>query len=298
MRNKKILQVFIGILLFASLGFKQKKVINDKINFIYADSVNNIWVGASGGFYRIKSAEYDNAKNIKKSAEIKGAAEDSKKNIYFGIGKTIVYYNTEKENEEKIIEPVGMGRQDSSIECLAIDGKDNLWIGRNNDMLVMYNGKSFKTFPVWDVASIDFSSSGDTWVGAKSGIYCIKNGALEEFNQDNSDLPDNIINDIIIDDYDNIWIATNFGLVKYNRHIWIIYNTENSELKNNQVTSVYLDKNGSLIIGMHSGDLQIIKNNKWQGLDLGLKKQTINTVFRDSKDVFLLGTDSGLVISK
>lgn len=297
-KNKIILPVCIWMILVGSVNCKQEIFKNEKINFVYSSSTNDLWVGSSDGIYRVKDGKYTKAKNIKKGQGVKGIAEDTTKNIYFGAGSKIVYYNTENESEEKTIDPAGMGRQDSYVNCLAIDKNNNLWIGRYNDMLVKYNGKSYERFPVWDVNSIDVTSSGDTWIATKSGLYRVKNGVLEEFNKDNSPLPDNDIKHILIDIYDNLWISTSNGLIKYNQHVWIIYNNENSPLKNNQVTTVYLDKEGSLIVGMQSGDLQIMKNGKWQELDLALKNQAINNIFKDSNDLLLLGTDSGLIISK
>lgn len=287
-KNRIILQIFLGMVLFNPVNGGQKVLISNKINNIYSSSVNDLWIGTSDGISRIKDGKYNDLINFKKGEEIKGITEDTAKNIYFGAGKKIIFFNAEKENEEKIIEPSGMGRQDSYIQCLAVDKDNNIWIGRYNDMLSMYNGKNFTNYPVWDVSSIDCLSSGDVWIGTKTGLYCVKNGILEEFNTDNSDLPDNEINNILVDDYDNLWLATNYGLVKYNHYIWIVYNMGNSPLKNDQVTSVYADENGFLIVGTRSGDLQIIKNNKWQELDLGLKGQVINSVFKDSKDVILI----------
>ncbi|MDD5771986.1 MAG: hypothetical protein PHX78_00805 [bacterium] len=296
MKNKIILQIFIMMVLVSSVSCEQKVLLKDKINFIYSSSMNDLWIATSGGIYRIKDEKYNDAKNIKKGEKVTGIAEDAKKNIYFGIGKNVVCLNI--GNEEKIITPFGMGREDSYIQSLAVDKNDNLWIGRNNDLLVMYNGDKFKTYPVWDVNSIVFSASGDIWIGAKSGIYFIKNDILEELKLDTSDLEDFEINNILIDDYDNLWLATNKGLFKYNNHIWIIYNTGNSKLKDDQVSSVYLDKNGSLMVGTRSGEIQTIKNNKWQELNPGLKNNAINTIYKDSKDILLLGTDSGLTVSK
>lgn len=296
MKNKIVLQLFIVMALVSSVSCEQKVLSKDRINFIYSSSMSDLWIATSNGIIKIKDGKYNDAENIKKGEMITGIAEDSKKNIYFGTGKNIVCLNA--GNEEKIIKPFGMGREESYILCLAVDKKDNLWIGRSNDLLAMYNGDKFKTFPVWDVNSIDFSASGDIWLGAKSGVYRIKNNILEEFNQDDSVLQDVEINSVLIDDYDNLWLGSNNGLVKYNNHIWIMYNTENSQLKDNDVSSVYLDKNGSLLVGMRSGKIQVIKNNKWQDLDLGFVDKRINTIYKDSKDILLIGTDSGLVVSK
>ena len=64
--------------------------------------------------------------------------------------------------------------------------------------------------PHWD-------SHGNIWLGSQSGLYKYDGTDWIHFTSGNSPLPDNWIDGIHVDEYDNVWIATRFaGLSVFN----------------------------------------------------------------------------------
>ena len=65
------------------------------------------------------------------------------------------------------------------------------------------------------------------------------------FNTMNSPLEDNIVHIAKHDKSDNIWIGTNYGLMKYDGYFWNLYNTGNSDLPSNTVRNLVMDKHSN-----------------------------------------------------
>jgi len=76
------------------------------------------------------------------------------------------------------------------------------------------------------------------------------------YDTSNSDLPDNYVFTITIDEQRNKWIGTRNGLAKFDGINWTIYDTSNSGLPDDSVNTITID-------GM---------NNKWIGTTGGLTK--------------------------
>ncbi len=71
------------------------------------------------------------------------------------------------------------------------------------------------------------------------------------FNTSNG-LPSNQINCIAEDGYNNIWIGTDNGLVKYDGSNFKYYSRETG-LPSNKIYSLYWDRNSELLVGTHNG---------------------------------------------
>jgi ligand-binding sensor domain-containing protein len=74
-----------------------------------------------------------------------------------------------------------------------------------------------------------------------AGLSYFNGSNWVNFNRYNSLYPGNVVTDLIIDKKNKIWIASNAGLVSYDRKKWKIYNTSNSGLKSNNIVSVSID---------------------------------------------------------
>jgi len=103
------------------------------------------------------------------------------------------------------------------------------------------------------------------WTGTKTGLVKtnLRNGTVEHFNTENSDLPVNRVYTLYIDSLDNKWIGTyGGGLVKYDGENWLIFNTSNSGIPDNRVYTVTIDKNNRVWIGGQEG-VGIYNGSNW-----------------------------------
>ncbi|HMU69814.1 MAG TPA: two-component regulator propeller domain-containing protein, partial [Chitinophagales bacterium] len=72
------------------------------------------------------------------------------------------------------------------------------------------------------------------------------------YNQDNSDLPTNLVNAITIDDHNNTWVGTEGGLVKIDPvGTWTTFTTANSGIPDNQIRSIFIDENDVVWVGTY-----------------------------------------------
>lgn len=125
--------------------------------------------------------------------------------------------------------------------ALAIDNRNQLWIGTYAGLRVLYNTSGFFTDENIEVDEIIIDENGvaeellfqqqitdievdganNKWIGtADSGLFYFSSDGQQtiyHFTKDNSPLPSNVINDVSLDDSNGIvYIATSTGLVSFN----------------------------------------------------------------------------------
>ncbi|GEQ85042.1 ABC transporter substrate-binding protein [Patiriisocius marinistellae] len=165
--------------------------------------------------------------------------------IYFGAVQTgLVGYNPTSGQFNKISEGVGQGNlPNNDVRSLVFDSQNRLWIGTRAGLRVVFNASSFfdegeqvESQPIifadeegvgqellfeQTITDIEVDGSNNKWIGtATSGVFYVSaNGqeTLLRFNDENSPLPSNNIQDIAIDEFTGVvYFATLKGLVAYN----------------------------------------------------------------------------------
>jgi len=127
-----------------------------------------------------------------------------------------------------------------SLRCIALDTKNQLWIGTTNGLRIISSVDSFITeteiqtksiiilendlaqelFYDQFITDIAVDGANRKWVSiAESGVYLVSSNGQEtiyHFTKDNSPLPSNNINDIEIDDVTGeVFFATDNGMVSF-----------------------------------------------------------------------------------
>ena len=97
------------------------------------------------------------------------------------------------------------------------------------------------------VTAISFDSKETAWIGTfKQGLIKY-DGRATIYNSSTSGFPDStVIRDIEIDNNDNVWIATDVGLIKYDRKDFYLYNTSNSPIPEDIVWAIAVDQDNVL----------------------------------------------------
>jgi ligand-binding sensor domain-containing protein len=128
------------------------------------------------------------------------------------------------------------GLPSDKVFCVRIDG-DRVWVGTNNGLALLENGK-WKIYTVDDglahqgVLSIDISDlTGDVWIGTMGGLNRFSAGKFETFNQFNSGLPNDVIYTVACSGKD-VWVATGGGAGQFDTYAekWGIYTEENAPM--------------------------------------------------------------------
>ena len=150
------------------------------------------------------------------------------------------------------------GLPNDYVNALAFDNTSStLWIGTNGGAANL-NGNLWNVYNASnsgltneEITALAVTSGGIVWAGTNGGgvFKWLANGWTEQ----NTQLPDLVINDLIVDHLYNVWAATPSGLAVYNGNIWITYEQANSDIPDDEVFA-----------------LAAIGLNKWVGTQNGL----------------------------
>ncbi len=188
---------------------------------------------------------------------VKSIAFDSQGNAWIGTFKQgLIRYNsggTTIYNSANSIIP-----DTSVIYDIAVDSKDNIWIGCEG--LIKFDGNEFT-----------------------------------RYNSTNSPIPEDFVYSIAIDSKDNIWFTScrfrQGGIVKYDGTNWTVYRPDNSELPVNFVKSIAIDNNDNVWLALSEivtkTYLVRIKNDNWityTSEDLGFSPYYIGNIQLNSKN--------------
>ena len=87
------------------------------------------------------------------------------------------------------------------------------------------------------------------------GVQKFDGTTWTDFNTDNSDIPDNFIRTISIDNFGNKWIGTVEGLVYFDDTNWTTWTMANSPILTNNISSIAIGQQNEKYIGTINGGL-------------------------------------------
>lgn len=323
---KKIL--FFILLIVSCYCYSQKMIVFDTVNSdipdnliktVAVDSSDNIWFVTgdcfSGGklvmFDRKTFTEYDTIDGIP-DRFITCIAFDTNGVMwcgsrYHGIssfdGKLWKNYN-----------PSNSVFPDQHVRSVTVDRRNRVWVGTDNGLAVFFNNK-------WDVMTRSNSALPDNvvssvscdknsygiWIATDKGVLFaydygtirqISNVAPYVFNKENSLLPDDQVNQVVVDDSSNVWISSWGGIAKIDHQSgkWKVYSPQNIKLPD-YVEYIMTAHNDELWVATNNG-LHILKNEQIKSFtpsNSSLPDFFINRVVFDKDGNAWIATQSGLV---
>ncbi|AFM04407.1 outer membrane protein/peptidoglycan-associated (lipo)protein [Bernardetia litoralis DSM 6794] len=118
---------------------------------------------------------------------------------------------------------------------------------------------------------------------------------FDTYNDNNSSIPHNFINDLAFDKTDNsLWIATGGGLVHWSEKDSIIYTPKNSDLKDYGIKCITVGKDGDKYIGTYgAGIYKIDIKGQTSHLHVPSKsnKNTVLSIKEDQHKTIWVGTE-------
>ena len=243
-------------------------LINNTVHTIYEDQYKKMWIGTLHGISRYNQ-ETESFKNyILEEAEINSNtsncinefAENSLGDLYTASEDGFIYrYDRSIDTFERINSP-SFGK----IKALEITPDDSLWIGSEKALFKYSIDKQEVEQFVLDIPGVDksrfnyildicYDEYDRIWIATiQCGLYYLN---LEEGKIYPSVLVDNtketIIHNLLIDDDENLWISSSFGLYILNlasNHSWHYQNfTENpTTTKAENLNHVFIDRQGNV----------------------------------------------------
>jgi two-component sensor histidine kinase/ligand-binding sensor domain-containing protein len=304
------------------------------ITCLAEDSQGNIWVGTPEGLnkYDWKSEKFfvykndPQDKNSLSNNYIFSLLEDKTGTLWVGTLDGLNKYNVSLNNftVNKLISDKLNPEKLNSVTGMIESYKGDFWLSTWNGLTCMQkDGKILKVlFPtpkINNIITYRFSSLvfedhyKNLWIGTNGkGLirYNQRTGELTNFSSSPGNpatISNNYITSILEDQSENLWIATSFGLNKFNRaknnFTRILNNYQiSSSLINNSINSLMQDHDRLIWVGTHAGISKFFQSdNKFIHLNQYDKKtgqplmsDRVISVFIDNNDNIWLGTIDGL----
>lgn len=288
--------------------FDKNSLSYDSIAGIYEDDDKLLWVGTVNKGLNLINRETNEVKlflndvnNLKSISNnyIKTITGDGKGNIWIATSGGLNKYNKLTGEFKRYIKDANNTNSlvNDEVRFLYFDSKKQLWIGTRSG-LDLFNPDTEEFIHISDVlkkdgvddyliTSVYEDSKGYIWLGCgiNGGIIRVdrKNNSLKIYKNlpgDKSSLSCNGVKALTGDSQGNIWIATNYGLNKFNTNTekFTVY-TEKDGLCNNFVYAVLLDKSDNPWVSTNGGISKLdIKENKFYNFTMadGLPSNEFN----------------------
>ncbi|WP_456461799.1 sensor histidine kinase [Reichenbachiella sp.] len=185
-----------------------------------------------------------------------------------------------------------------TIHQITEDQKGNIWVASDNSGAFCINQGKTTQFTVndellGDHISTIYTKDNSVYIGTLNGINVIENSqitSIPAFEQD-------IINDIIVDDFGILWVGTERGIVRFNTkdNIYDFF-SEKDGLPGKRVIDLTFDKEGSLWVCTYEGGLVRFKAGIITNLTIkdGLSSNQVHIINRENDNIYI-GTQDGKV---
>jgi len=141
-----------------------------------------------------------------------------------------------------------------------------------------------------------FSGPMDQSTDPSAAFYPAQRGTWTQYNTSNSDLPNNGVYAIAIDDNGAKWFGTGYGgVARFDGATWTIYDASNSGLPSNNVNSIAIDGNGVKWFNTNGG-MARFDGATWtiyNTSNSGLTSEFVHSIAIDSDGAKWLGTIGG-----
>ncbi len=301
---------------------------SDIINDIFEDNNGIIWIATDKGLHKFdKATESFTAYNgflynneIVRITTVTDILQDQSQIMWvagfqglFKIeGKRTKFKSNSKSNNNSPLSSIS--------DVVAIFKKENnVWIGTRGTGLCVFNTQNQKIVK-YNTSNSEIGSdfihkifedrNGNIWVGTQNGLSFFNSKTKQFEDVDRVKVLDifknNRIFDILEDDFDNLWIASKFGLHKIANDTIISYfheSEDSSSLGADLVYDIYIDKYKNLWAGTEKGlnyfDLESNTKVRYTRPDDNCKNCLSNNeifvVYEDTLNNYLwLGTRVGL----
>lgn len=148
-----------------------------------------------------------------------------------------------------------------------------------------------------ELNSVGVDTLGNKWIAGFSGLSKFNDTSWTAYTPENSIMPPGRCLDIVVDDSNNVWVATSEGgIVRINGNIWLNYDQYNSGLPHNLIYKLEFDGKGNLWAATPNG-LSKFNGTEWTvytTTNSGLPSNAIYGLTVTADTIIWTGTDHGL----
>ncbi|MBI5823557.1 MAG: GAF domain-containing protein [Chloroflexi bacterium] len=241
--------------------FDPASLSSDQIYSLLVDRHGALWVGTSNALNLFdpntgiaKRFEPLEDGNSLSGLPVYAIYEDRSGNIWLGTSEGLDLFNPVAETftnfKHNPQDPNSLS--DSQVVAIKEDLQGNLWVGTldgglnrlqyDENIFIRYQNRRGdpKSLGNDSILSIYESKNGTLWIGTAGGglnRYDLKTDSFTSFTEKDG-LPNNIINGILEDRENNLWLSTNYGLSRFNPFINTFRNyTVSDGLQSNEFNS-------------------------------------------------------------
>ncbi len=257
--------------------------------------------------------------------------EDVDGKVWAGSTKGLAQFsfNTNEFSYFPFINRNGKIEDDVNISALFKSRQGKLWVGTTvglfcfNSGLSRFEEQTFKfnsgenfTFENICIRTILEDKNGNLNIGTEGrGLFVISQDSqnfynIQNYTSENSEIGHNIVQSLIIDQSENLWIGTLSGISKTDlkKKKFNLYRNSNSpnslDLLGNVIASIYKNDDGILWVGNWGQGLNLVNRNTNEVEHFStqhtgnhkLSNDFIHVIFKDSKGNIWLGTRNGIMI--
>ncbi|MGZ4059619.1 MAG: two-component regulator propeller domain-containing protein [Bacteroidia bacterium] len=293
---------------YAYRNYREKNGLpSNNIYSAFQDREGNFWFGTEGfGVSKFPNEAFLSygIKDSLPSELVISIFQDSKKSIWLGVqgagvckiqNNKITNYRLDPKHPASSI-------SDNKVQAICEDDKGRLYFG-NSIGLSIFDGSIFKNYFIKDglpndnIYSIIKDFKNVMWIGTRDGLASFKNNKIETVEEikklriKGGDIP---IYCIYEDRSRNLWLATEQGVIKYNRLTAERFDKKNG-FTDKRVLSITQDKNGYMWFGTDEGVYnynftlfeKIDQNN-------GLAANKVYLMILDNTNNLWVGTTKGI----
>lgn len=298
----------------------QQGLTSNRVTAVMQDSKGVLWVGNQIAINRF-DGEITKMYHVAQNNNINQFIEDSYGNVWVATEYGLYVFDKKKDEFVKVKSDVEKVNDlfNSNILCLSFTKENELIIAGTKDFLVKLNvGKNGQiinnSITILDkqkiygyVTKIVKDINSRFWLSTDKGeVLCLENDVIKKTNFANSGNT-SYINDMSIDDFGNLWIATNGnGLYRYNitnssiKHFSKDESVSKQSINNNVVTKVYAEGK-NVWIGTDGGGLNLYVQDKKTfnyymydfGNEFSISDNSVIDIQPGLNGVILLGTVHG-----
>jgi ligand-binding sensor domain-containing protein/serine phosphatase RsbU (regulator of sigma subunit) len=283
---------------------QENKSISNQPRFFINDNQRNIWIGTYDqgvSEFLIKQNRFSYQAFVNSympsNLIVTAMAVDKDNTLWVGTVEGLVKYNTKTMEGIRLTNINGLAGND--ISALYVDKNNTLWVGSRGKGLTSIKDTTFKKHALDEGITpecIAQDNNGNLWIGTGGqGVLVFSNGEIVKRYTEVDGLLANLINLIVIDKYNKVYIGTNKGLNVYSptENKFYTFTKKNGfagiETKKN---AGYIDNEGNLWFGTVNG---VIKYNPKLHKTNNLEPLTHIARFRvNLKDVSM---DNGMKLS-
>jgi len=189
---------------------------------------------------------------------------------------------------------------DATVLSLFVAGNGTVWIATDGLGLFAYDGATFRQYTDRQglssntVNAVRGLEDGTILAGTAFGLDKISEGLIQSIPFFN----DRQINYLLIDDFENVWLAAEKGLGRVNmqRQLFDFWTEGELAAPLSRINSLCFDREGSMWIATGRSGLIRVKQSAVANLGVGegLSYDIVN-VISEHEDVFFIGTDEGKI---